>query len=214
VIAFAGCVISIFTACENLPDYFTLDLCINNTRDVRGQLISLYFSFAVDVITDIMIMLLPTKLLWSLCLPLAQKISVGAVFCVGVLCILMATIRVALVALKADNMVPSDSCLAFWNTIEAGIAVVTGCLPAFTIIYRKSRSARRHGSGYNPMPRVEKGVPLSAPTVSTSKSKRASSGKPATPAKAILPGVITVTHSLEVTRPKFPETRFSHGRFI
>lgn len=46
--------------------------------------------------------------------------SVGAVFCVGVLCILMATIRVALVATKADNNVPSGSWLALWNIIEAG----------------------------------------------------------------------------------------------
>jgi hypothetical protein len=64
------------------------------------------------------------------------------------------------------------------------------------------------------MPRIEKGVPLSAPTVNTSKSRRVSSGKLTTPAKAILPGVITVTHSLEVTRPEIPETVFSHGRFI
>src|SRR5712664_2604254 len=110
-------------------------LCIS-PRDVRGQFISLYFSFAVDVITDIMslsprryvrrivadnvnpVMLLPTKLLWSLCLPLAQKMSVGAVFCVGVLCILMATIRVAEVASRADNTVLSGSWVAFWNIIE------------------------------------------------------------------------------------------------
>ncbi|KAN0072958.1 hypothetical protein V8E54_009072 [Elaphomyces granulatus] len=242
VIVFIVCVVSNFTACESLHDYFTLGLSpqiVKNTglcispRDVRGQFISLYFSFAVDVITDIMslssrryarrivadnvnsVMLLPTKLLWSLCLPLAQKMSVGAVFCVGVLCILMATIRVAEVASRANGGVPSGSWLAFWNIIEAGIAVITGCLPAFTIIYRKSRRSRRHGSGYNPMPnKVEKGVPLSTTTVSTNKSGRASSGKLATPAKALLPGVITVTHSLEVSRPEIPETGFSHGNFI
>jgi hypothetical protein len=68
-----------------------------------------------------LVMLLPTKLLWSLWLPLAQKISVGAVFCVGMLCILMATLRVAQVASRADNSLPSDSWLAFWNMIEAGV---------------------------------------------------------------------------------------------
>ncbi|EQL31216.1 hypothetical protein BDFG_06391 [Blastomyces dermatitidis ATCC 26199] len=133
--------------------------------EVKAQLASLYYSFAVDVITDIMIMALPVKLLWSLRLPFIQKASLGALFSVGIICIVMATIRVVQIGTKAENnSTPSSSWLAFWGILEAGIAVIIGCLPALAIIYRKERATKRsYGREYSSMEgyKNKNSIPLS-----------------------------------------------------
>lgn len=69
-------------------------------------------------------MLLPVKLIWSLRLPLVQKLSVGGIFCVGAGCIVIAIVRVVQIGTRAKNdSTPSSSWLAFWGMIEAGIGM-------------------------------------------------------------------------------------------
>ncbi|RAH58811.1 hypothetical protein BO85DRAFT_487515 [Aspergillus piperis CBS 112811] len=118
-------------------------------RDAVAEIASLYYSFAVDAISDIMIMVLPLRLVVSLHLPLGQKISVAAVFALGTICVIMAVVRVIQIGTRANNdSTPSSSWLAFWGMIEAGIAVIVGCLPAFAIIYRRTKNPQRYRSSY------------------------------------------------------------------
>ncbi|TPR11970.1 Hydantoinase/oxoprolinase family protein [Aspergillus niger] len=118
-------------------------------RDAVAEIASLYYSFAVDAISDIMIMVLPLRLVVSLRLPLGQKISVAAVFALGTICVIMAVVRVIQIGTRANNdSTPSSSWLAFWGMIEAGIAVIVGCLPAFAIIYRRTKNTHRYRSSY------------------------------------------------------------------
>jgi hypothetical protein len=118
-------------------------------RDVRAQIASLYYAFAVDVLSDFMsmcilhsvpmagtdtsiVMLLPIRLIWYLQMPRAQKISVGALFCTGFICILFATIRVVQIGMKAgSNTTPSSSWLALWAVVEGSIGKLT-FKPCFT----------------------------------------------------------------------------------
>ncbi|KLJ09267.1 hypothetical protein EMPG_15293 [Blastomyces silverae] len=164
VLNLIGCIISNLTSCSSLSAWFSLTGC-SSPKEVKAQLASLYYSFAVDVITDIMVMALPVKLLWSLRLPLIQKASLGALFSVGIICIAMATIRVVQIGTKAENnSTPSSSWLAFWGILEAGIAVIIGCLPALAIIYRKERATKRtYGRGYSSMEgyKNKNSIPLS-----------------------------------------------------
>lgn len=78
------------------------------------------------------------KLLWSLKLPIAQKLSVAAIFCTGVICIIMATVRVVLIGSKANNdSTPSSSWLAFWATLEAGIGSWKPYLVPLFLLFRQ-----------------------------------------------------------------------------
>ncbi|KAL2216458.1 hypothetical protein M432DRAFT_551253 [Thermoascus aurantiacus ATCC 26904] len=202
IVTFIGCVVSNFTSCSSMHAWFTVGLCTTH-HDALAQIASLYYSFAVDVISDLMIMLLPVKLIWSLRLPLVQKLSVGGIFCVGAGCIVIAIVRVVQIGTRAKNdSTPSSSWLAFWGMIEAGIAVIIGCLPAFAIVYRKARSSRRggYGSGYTAMPSSylnPQGIPLSNTSISASKSRLAYSRNSTTPSLA-KPGAIEVTQSVRV----------------
>ncbi|QKX57585.1 uncharacterized protein TRUGW13939_04703 [Talaromyces rugulosus] len=148
VLTLIGCIISNFTSCENMHAWFTPGLC-STQRDINAQLTSLYFSFAVDVLTDIMIMLLPLKLIWILRLPLSQKFAIGTLFSIGIVCVIMAIVRTVQIGSQAkSDSTPSSSWLAFWGMIEAGIAVVIGTLPVFAIFFRRQHASRQGYDSY------------------------------------------------------------------
>ncbi|KAL1963852.1 hypothetical protein VTN77DRAFT_7783 [Rasamsonia byssochlamydoides] len=123
IATFIGCVISLLTRCSSLDAYFTPGSC-NTYRDVVAQAVSLYYTFAVDVISDIMIMILPLKLIWTVQIPIKQKLSIGGVCCVGVVCIIVAIARVAQVSSEAEKDAPTIAWLAVWDMVEAGISTL------------------------------------------------------------------------------------------
>lgn len=77
-------------------------------------------------------MALPICIIWNLRLPLLQKMSVVGLFCIGVVLVIVATLRV--VQIEGKTRSSSTSWLALWAVIECGIAVITGCCPAFVAL--------------------------------------------------------------------------------
>ncbi|KAJ8112282.1 hypothetical protein OPT61_g5311 [Boeremia exigua] len=129
-------------ACPTPGAWFKAGACGSTPRDIRGSLISFWEAFAVDITSDIMIMLLPIGLIRNLQLPKAQKISVIALFGMGGLCMLASVLRVVQVGetTGGSNNQPSLTWLALWSIIESSIAVIVGCGPG---IYRKVTSISR-----------------------------------------------------------------------
>ncbi|KAF2745689.1 hypothetical protein M011DRAFT_426803 [Sporormia fimetaria CBS 119925] len=146
-----GCIISYFFGCPDFGGMMMRGDCVGSDS-VRSQSASLYYSYAVDVVTDLMIIALPIKLVWNLQLARGQKIAVIALFASGFVCIAFATLRVVQVGMQTGNATsPSPSWLALWTIIETSIAVCIGCGPAFAVLYRKvvgTTHASRDTSGY------------------------------------------------------------------
>jgi hypothetical protein len=75
-------------------------------------------------------------------MPRAQKVGIGGIFCVGIICIVIAIIRVVQIDVKSNNnSTPSSSWLALWGIVETGIAVIIGCLPSFAVLCRNSKNS-------------------------------------------------------------------------
>lgn len=53
VLSFVGCIISNFTSCSSMHAWFTAGEC-NTAADARAKNISLYYSLAVDLLTDML----------------------------------------------------------------------------------------------------------------------------------------------------------------
>lgn len=66
-------------------------------------------------------MVLPLRLIWNLQMKRAQKLSIGGLFCVGWICIIVATIRVAQLGSSSADGTPLPSWLALWGIIEASV---------------------------------------------------------------------------------------------
>ncbi|KAF2851636.1 hypothetical protein T440DRAFT_422147 [Plenodomus tracheiphilus IPT5] len=107
-----------------------------NTRSDRGPEAILYASYAWNVLTDLMIMILPIRLTWNLRLGLRQKIGLYALFASGSICIAIATLRVVQIGSHESGHVKPVS-TSLWTAVEASVAVCIGCTPAFVAYYRK-----------------------------------------------------------------------------
>lgn len=128
--------------------WFTPGLCATE-RDQRAQIISLYYAFAVDVLSDLFIMALPIGLIYNLQLSLARKAGIIALFCIGWVAIASAVVRVVSIGTKAgSSTTPSSSWLAFWGTLETGIAVIIGCAPGLYSSGKQAYASRKE-SKYN-----------------------------------------------------------------
>jgi hypothetical protein len=90
-------------------------------------------------------MAIPLRVLWNLRITLVQKISVGAVFLVGVITMVFAIVRVVSLDHTSSGGQVSTTWLILWGGIEGCIAIVVGCLPSFAIFIRGRVEASRAG---------------------------------------------------------------------
>ncbi|KIN08814.1 hypothetical protein OIDMADRAFT_76981, partial [Oidiodendron maius Zn] len=142
ILTFIGCCISNFTSCSSMHAWFTAGLC-ETPRDSRAKTISLWYCLGVDLLTDLLIMAIPIRVLWNLRISLLEKISIGVVFVVGIITMVTAIVRsVSLESTSGGGQV-STTWLMLWAAIEGAIAIIVGCLPSFAIFIRGRVSASR-----------------------------------------------------------------------
>ncbi|CEO59583.1 hypothetical protein PMG11_04256 [Penicillium brasilianum] len=146
-----GCILSSWFSCSSFHAWFTAGAC-STPRDNRAAVISLYYAYAVDIITDLAIMALPIRLIWHLRMQLKQKMSIGGLFCFGWICIIVATIRVIQLGSASNESAsgrPAPSWLAMWGIIEASIAVMIGCCPGLYRVVKSVISPSKASYEYN-----------------------------------------------------------------
>ncbi|KAH7406819.1 hypothetical protein DE146DRAFT_405826 [Phaeosphaeria sp. MPI-PUGE-AT-0046c] len=140
LVSLVGCIVSYLTSCQDFAASLSKGEC-SGPRSIRGQLASLYTSYAVDVLSDLMIMVLPIKLVWGLQMAQAQKTAVIALFGSAFVCIAFATLRITQIGVKTgNNASPSPTWLALWTIVECTVAVCIGCCPAFAGFYHSTRT--------------------------------------------------------------------------
>ncbi|KAL3419256.1 hypothetical protein PVAG01_09478 [Phlyctema vagabunda] len=142
VLAFVGCVVSQFTSCSSMHAWFTAGLCATE-RDATAQAASLWYALAVDLLTDLMIMAIPIRLLWNLRISTIEKVSLCIVFTVGIITMVFAIVRVVSLDSSVSGGQVSTTWLIFWAAIEGAVAIIVGCLPAFAIFLRGRLEAHR-----------------------------------------------------------------------
>ncbi|KAF4457683.1 hypothetical protein F53441_443 [Fusarium austroafricanum] len=132
-----GNIITLFLACSSMEAWFAVGKC-TTPRDVKAAAVSMWFAYAVDVLTDLLIMLLPLRLIFTLQIPLSRKCSIAALFCLGWICIIASTVRVTQIGQPGGQ--PTVPWLALWETIEAAIIIITGPgLYRLAKLYSRSR---------------------------------------------------------------------------
>ena len=126
-------------------------------------------------------MALPIRLTWNLQMPRTKKVAIIVLFASGVVCIVIATLRVAQVAaLEAytDRLTINPTWLGIWNMIECAIgtseiaicektkwfakfvsAVIIGCCPGYAVLFNHFRSKRStyDAHGYRKQPHSRSG---------------------------------------------------------
>ncbi|GAM89587.1 hypothetical protein ANO11243_076260 [Dothideomycetidae sp. 11243] len=140
--AFFVSVFQFWFTCKDPAHMLIVGECLSPTA-TRLSHVSLWLSFALDILTDIMIIFLPLGIIRQARMPLKQKISIGSIFCLAFICVASSIIRVHEVG---ENMrgtkTPSITWLALWSLVEASIAIIIGSGPS---LYE---AARRRAAQY------------------------------------------------------------------
>ncbi|MCJ1396026.1 hypothetical protein MMC18_008913 [Xylographa bjoerkii] len=104
----------------------------------------LLYAFAIsDVITDIIVLLLPLPMIWQLQLPLGRKIGISCVFLLGLVAVAASVTRLAVVtrnyldgfdpSLDEDLMITE---ILWWTMVEVGLGLIATCLPTLRFLFK------------------------------------------------------------------------------
>ncbi|KAF2160091.1 hypothetical protein M409DRAFT_29389 [Zasmidium cellare ATCC 36951] len=148
--AYIGCWFASAWTCHPPSTYFHFgtyhlpDRCeCTKPIDVRGGVISISYSTAVDILSDLMIMALPIRIIPSLQVSRAHKRGLVLIFCVGFFVIAAAVVRLTQIV-TSERTDPAG--LSVWGLVESSISVCVGSLPALkALISRKVHTTFRSG---------------------------------------------------------------------
>ncbi|KAK5627974.1 hypothetical protein RRF57_003689 [Xylaria bambusicola] len=101
----------------------TNKICINN-----GQL--WFANVGFSIASDIIILILPMPLVYSLQIPRVQKAALIFVFTFGAFVVITSCLRATTLNLQAKSRDPLyDVASTMWTTIEMSVAIICACLP-------------------------------------------------------------------------------------
>ncbi|KAJ5463717.1 hypothetical protein N7475_008661 [Penicillium sp. IBT 31633x] len=138
-LAYIGCWMTSVYTCHPPSDYFQFGKC-TKPIDQTGSVISIVYSTVVDILTDLLIMFLPLRIIWQAKINMQQKVGLVIFFCLGFLIIAAAIVRAFGITGKAYS---DQAGLAVWSVAESSISIIVGCLPPFrAIISTKSNTTQ------------------------------------------------------------------------
>ncbi|KOS41239.1 hypothetical protein ACN38_g7877 [Penicillium nordicum] len=90
-----------------------------------------FFNAAMNIMTDIALLLLPMPLLSKLQLPRTQKIALIGVFAMGILVVVTSILRLSSLreVAKSPDTSYSNVAAAYWTAAECNVAIMCSCLP-------------------------------------------------------------------------------------
>lgn len=120
-------------------------------------MISISYSTAVDVLTDLMIMALPSKLLTFLHVSKVQRMALIGIFSVGAIVIACALLRLTQIVAQARS---DPVGLAVWSLVEGSMSVIVGSLPALKSFFGRAwvRTVKRRSGQMNASEVVYNGI--------------------------------------------------------
>ncbi|KAF8851013.1 hypothetical protein BDZ45DRAFT_808656 [Acephala macrosclerotiorum] len=129
VATWAGCILANFLECLPLEQRFELDLQGSCPAGDGIRFVAITTGF--DILTDIMLMVLPIRILLGLRITVKQKIGVGLIFTLGHLIIIFSILRVNEISISLSQSDPNlNVSLSLWSILQAAVAVVVGALPS------------------------------------------------------------------------------------
>ncbi|CAN9121313.1 unnamed protein product [Alternaria alternata] len=127
-------------ACNDTKAFFDKGAVCSSPEETRRQTANLYYAYAVDTVTNMMVMFLPIRLIWNLQMEKPKKIGCGLLFASGLVCILFSTIRIVQVGQDGKPRSPDPKWLTMWTIIECSTAVIIGCCPVLASVVPKRRT--------------------------------------------------------------------------
>ncbi|KAF3913790.1 hypothetical protein ABW21_db0200448 [Orbilia brochopaga] len=143
-LSYVGNVIGFFFVCIPFSTYFDTT-CQQQTARSNA---SLYGATATDIISDLLIMAIPLRLIRHLRMSGLQKVGLAGLFCLGFIVIVLSLARTIRINAGGSGAYPQSDprWVALWSIAEETTAILVCCLPAIRKLFSTHRQ-RRTGSG-------------------------------------------------------------------
>jgi hypothetical protein len=139
---------------------------------------TLYANAGLDIGTDILILSIPTLILWNTGVPLKKKIILLSIFSATIVIMIVALIRVLVV--NSGDMAPEIAWLYFWSSVEVGTAIIIACVASFRQLFVAARdpgSSNNNSGGSSRSPFRFFGASFGRSTKGSTKGSDGNSGK-------------------------------------
>jgi len=154
---FAACVATTDYMCLVTPIEEDFQQCMS-TPQIEFEWTSIRVNCVMDVVSDACIISIPMAVLWQVRIAWRRKIALGAFFCLAVITMVVAVVRIAVVSsAKTDTAVQVDSSwLYLWENIELAIAIMIACLASFRILFTFQSAKKSTPKTYSDFPSSRK----------------------------------------------------------
>ncbi|KAI9796329.1 MAG: hypothetical protein M1835_004320 [Candelina submexicana] len=136
VVSFLICIMSIYVTCTKWG--LEAEVCLHLVY-VRRNIGLATFGIVLDVGTDLLLVGIPIRLVWSVKIKPRQKLILGIFLCLNLFMVITASVRVS--GIKSHGTF-DDIWLVLWLHIEACVAVAMISLTAFRSAFVVSQSSR------------------------------------------------------------------------
>lgn len=93
---------------------------------------------SINVLTDIIILVLPMPLIWRLKITTRRKMQLSCIFLLGVFVTIVSMVRVVYVeTLSFTDVAWLNSYAAMWSVVETCVAIVVACLPVMRPVFNQ-----------------------------------------------------------------------------
>ncbi len=123
------------------------------------------FTAALNLFSDVVILLIPIPILLSLSVPMRQRLALVGIFSVGLLAIIASSIRMRVMVLWAAspwNSAIYGANLLLWGQVEINSGIISASVPFLRLLFKRKEHAERVASGrkiveiQNPSPRLKR----------------------------------------------------------
>ncbi|RFU31558.1 hypothetical protein B7463_g4771, partial [Scytalidium lignicola] len=138
ILTYLASVLTLFLSCVPVSRRFSI--APEAPCSVSSGVAALEVATAIDIASDILVMILPIQLLWGLRVPNKQKVGLGAIFSLGLVIIIFAIIRmVEVVRAISHRSASADVSLSLWSILESAIACIVCSLPSLKVWITSTR---------------------------------------------------------------------------
>ncbi|KAK6522612.1 hypothetical protein TWF281_002049 [Arthrobotrys megalospora] len=140
VLSYIGNVVGYFFVCIPLSTYFDAT-CRSETGRSNA---SLYGATATDIISDLLIMAIPLRLIRHLRMSGLQKLGLACLFCLGFVVVILSLARTIRINAGGSGAYPQSDprWVALWSIAEETTAIVVCCLPAIRKLFTAQKERR------------------------------------------------------------------------
>jgi hypothetical protein len=109
-----------------------------------------YANAAINIVTDVIIYVLPIRVLWGLQLPKRQRLGLAFLFSLGGVVVVASMIRIVTLHQLIHSTDPTWALVSpfNWSTIELHLGIFVTCGPAFKAFFRRYIPRLLGGSSY------------------------------------------------------------------